>query len=102
MNDYPGFTAEPPLHMQLRRRREELHLRQIDVAEALDVTPEAVTLWEAGRRRVELNKFPRLARALQIDAKELCIRALREYHPAFSQGIFGPRSCGATDMGTAA
>jgi transcriptional regulator with XRE-family HTH domain len=102
MNDYPGYTAEPPLYMRLRRRREELRLRQLDVAEALDVTPEAVTLWESGRRRVELNKLPRLARVLREDPREFCIKALQEYCPAFAQGIFGPHNCDATDMGTAA
>lgn len=102
MNDYPCFTAEPPLYMRLRRRREELRLRQADVAEALDVTPEAVTLWEAGRRRVELNRLPQLARVLRVDPKEFCIKALQEYHPAFSQGIFGPHNASAADVGTAA
>lgn len=92
MNDYPCFTSEPPLHMMLRRRREELNLRQADVAESLNVTPEAVTLWEGGHRRMELSKIPRLAQALQIDPKELCIKALKEYHPAFFQTLFGPRT----------
>jgi len=92
MNDYPCFTTEPPLHMMLRRRREELHLRQADVAESLNVTPEAVTLWEGGHRRMELCQIPRLARALQIDPKELCTKALQEYHPAFFQTLFGPRA----------
>ena len=92
MNDYPCFTGEPPLHMLLRRRREELNLRQADVAESLNVTPEAVTLWEGGHRRMELSKIPRLARTLQIDPKELCIKALQEYHPAFFQTLFGPRA----------
>ena len=91
MNDYPCFTSEPPLHILLRRRRQELHMIQADVAERLAVTPEAVTLWEGGHRRMELSKIPRLARALQIDPKELCAKALQEYHPAFFQTLFGPR-----------
>lgn len=92
MNDYPCFGAEPPLHMQLRRRREQLNLRQADVAEALGVSAEAVTLWEGARRRVELCKIPRLAQTLHMDQRELCFTALAEYHPAFFQGMFGPHN----------
>jgi transcriptional regulator with XRE-family HTH domain len=92
LNDYPCFTTELPLHILLRRRRQQLHMIQADVAERLDVTPEAVTLWEGGRRRMELSKIPRLARVLQIDPKELCAKALQEYHPAFFQALFGPRT----------
>ena len=67
-----------PLHILLRRRREELKLLQSDVAEALHVRPECVGLWEAGRRRMELCKIPRLAAVLQIDPQQLCAKALAE------------------------
>lgn len=92
MRDYPSrTTGELPLHTLLRRRRQELSLLQADVAEALNVSPEAVTLWESGRRRMELSKLPRLAEALQLDARELCIQALAEFHPGFYATLFGPR-----------
>lgn len=49
MNENPTITAiEIPLHILLRRRRQELKLVQSKVAEALHVSPECVTLWEAG------------------------------------------------------
>lgn len=102
MNDYPGFAGEPPVHVTLRRRREELHMIQAEVAERLNVTPEAVTLWEGGRRRMELSKIPRIAAALQIDPKELCARALQEYHPAFFQTLFGPRTTEPASISPAA
>jgi transcriptional regulator with XRE-family HTH domain len=90
--DYPcRTTGEPPLHTRLRRRRQELHLVQADVAVALNVSDGAVTLWESGRRRMELSKIPRLAEALQLDARELCIQALAEFHPVFHATLFGPR-----------
>jgi transcriptional regulator with XRE-family HTH domain len=93
MNDYPcRTTAEPPLHIQLRRRRQELSLVQADIAAALNVSDGAVTLWESGRRRMELSKIPRLAEALQLNARELCIQALAEFHPAFYNTLFGPRA----------
>jgi transcriptional regulator with XRE-family HTH domain len=101
--DYPSRTScEPPLHIQLRRRRQELSLVQADVAAALNVSDGAVTLWESGRRRMELSKIPRLAEALQLDAKELCIQALAEFHPAFYNTLFGPRAEGRVSIHPAA
>src|SRR3954452_16664242 len=68
MNENPTITAiEIPLHILLRRRRQELKLVQSKVAEALHVSPECVTLWEAGRRRMDLSKLPRIALVLQLD-----------------------------------
>ena len=89
MNENPTNTVtEPPLHILLRRRREELSMLQADIAAALHVSPECVTMWEAGRRRMELCKLPRIAAALQIDAKQLCAKALAEFHPAFYNTLF--------------
>ena len=90
MNDCPSFASQPPLRLLLRRRRKELRLRQADVARALNVSPEAITLWEAGRRRMELSKIPRLAETLQMDPRELCVKALEEFHPLFHRTLFGP------------
>ena len=93
MNKNPTITTtEPPLHVLLRRRREELSLLQADIAAALHVSPECVTMWEAGRRRMELCKLPRIAAALQIDAKQLCAKALAEFHPAFYDTLFSSRT----------
>ena len=83
--------TEVPLHILLRRRREELCLYQAEIAEALNVSPECVGLWECGRRRMELSKIPRLADALQLDARKLCAKALSEFHPLFYAALFsGP------------
>ena len=82
-------TIELPLRILLRRRREELSLYQAEIAEELHVTPECVGLWESGRRRMELGRLPRLAAALQLDAKELCAKALSEYHPLVYVTLFG-------------
>jgi transcriptional regulator with XRE-family HTH domain len=85
----PATTARiEPLHILLRRRREELHLIQAQVAEALHVTPECVTNWECGRRRMELSKLPRIAAVLQLDPKELCAKALAEFHPLVYAALF--------------
>jgi transcriptional regulator with XRE-family HTH domain len=91
MNPNPPTTAEP-LHILIRRRRQELHLPQAEIAEALHVTPECVLRWECGQRRMELSKLPRLAAALRIDARELCAKALAEFHPSVYYALFGTSS----------
>jgi len=88
----PNSTAtntQVPLHILLRRRRQELSLFQSQIAEALHVTPECVGQWESGHRRMELSKLPRIAQALQMDAKELCVKALAEFHPLVYATLFG-------------
>ena len=82
-------TPAIPLRILLRRRREELDLFQSQIAAALNVTPECIGLWESGRRRMELCKIPRIAAALQLDARQLCSIALAELHPAFYAALFG-------------
>jgi DNA-binding XRE family transcriptional regulator len=82
-------TPEVPLHVLLRRRRGELSMFQSQIAEALHVTPECIAQWECGRRRMELSKLPRIALALQLDAKELCAKALAEFHPLVYAALFG-------------
>ena len=82
-------TIELPLHILLRRRREERAWYQSEIAEALHVSPECVGLWECGRRRMELCKLPHIAAALQLDARELCAKALSEYHPLVYATPFG-------------
>ena len=91
MNQNPTVTTttQVPLHILLRRRRVELSLLQTQVAEILHVSPECITQWESGRRRMELSKLPRIAAALQLDAKELCAQALAEFHPLVYAALFG-------------
>ena len=78
-----------PLHQILRRRRQELRLKQAQVAEALEVTPEAVGLWECGRRRMEMDKLPRIAESLRLEKRDLCLVALHEFHPRVYAELFG-------------
>ena len=98
MNKNPTIAvSDPPLHILLRRRRQELSLLQADVAEALHVSPECITMWETGRRRMELSKLPRIAAALQIDAKQLCAKALAEFHPLFFRTLFASDAVAQTN-----
>ena len=77
-----------PLRVLIRRRRTELGLSQSNLAAALRVTPECITSWENGRRRMELGKVPRLATVLQLDPKDLCVKALAEFYPVIHATLF--------------
>jgi len=85
-------VGSAPLHVVLRRRREQLNLSQTQIAEALNVNPSCVTLWEGGRRRMELSKLPRIAKVLQLDVTQLCKKALAEFHPPIFEALFGKTS----------
>ncbi len=85
----PKYTM--PLHLILRRRRQELRLNQAHVAEALNITPEAVSLWESGKRRMELDKLPRLAEILVLEKRDLCLAVLHQFHPRLYAELFGQR-----------
>ena len=91
MNDNnQNNNTRVPLHIMLRRRREQLCLLQAEIAEALRVTPECVGQWEGGHRRMMIDKLPRLAEILQLDKRKLCVVALREFHPAVHAALFSP------------
>jgi len=90
MNNHSPHTVRVPLHRMLRQRREELQLNQAEIAEALQVTPESIGLWERGARRISLDRLPRLAQVLCVDPKGLCLAALAEFHPCFHAALCGP------------
>jgi transcriptional regulator with XRE-family HTH domain len=73
----------------LRQRRMALRLRQAQIAAELHVEPETVGHWEGGRRRMELNRVPRLAAILRLNQKDLCRLALFEWHPLLYATLFG-------------
>jgi transcriptional regulator with XRE-family HTH domain len=96
MNNNHQYDSRVPLHVLLRRRREELHMLQMQIAERLRVTPECIGMWESGKRRMSIDKLPRLAEILLFEKRELCIAALREFHPAFYAALFGGEPLRAT------
>lgn len=71
----------------LRRRRQALGKSQREVAESIGLTEMSITLVEGGRRRLALERVPRLAAALQVDPPELCLLALRCWHPELSAAL---------------
>ncbi|MFY9645060.1 MAG: helix-turn-helix transcriptional regulator [Terriglobales bacterium] len=71
----------------LRRRRQVLEKTQADIAQACGLTVMSITLVEAGRRRLALERVPRLAEALQVDPSELCLLALRCRYPELTAAL---------------
>jgi transcriptional regulator with XRE-family HTH domain len=88
MNNNTPHNTPAPLNVTLRRRREELSLSQAEIAQALGLTPECIGQWECGRRRMTLDKIPRIANILELNAKHLCAKALAEFHPRFYAVLF--------------
>jgi transcriptional regulator with XRE-family HTH domain len=78
------------LSRALKNRRGELRMSLLQVAERMRVTAEAISHWEKGTRRMELDKLPRLAAILQLNGQYLCQLALFEFHPALYAALFGP------------
>jgi transcriptional regulator with XRE-family HTH domain len=78
-----------PLSELIRERRNTLNLKQAQIGNALNVTPESVGHWERGTRRIELNKLPQLAASLQLNEQDVCRLALFESHPCLYASLFG-------------
>ncbi len=76
------------LRLYIRQRRQELDKTQREIALACGVTPDYIALIEAGVRRLELQRVPYLADALNVDRAELCRRALAERAPRFYRELF--------------
>ncbi len=71
----------------LRLRRRQLDLTQAEVAAACGLTQMSITLVEGGRRRLSLDRVPRLAAALQVSPQELCQLALRCRYPKLAAAL---------------
>jgi transcriptional regulator with XRE-family HTH domain len=82
-------TACLALGAIIRARRIELGYTQESVAKAAGwVAAEMVSMIETGRRSPNLDKIPRIARKLDLDAADLCRVALAESYPILYQTIF--------------
>jgi transcriptional regulator with XRE-family HTH domain len=73
----------------IRERRTALRLSQEQIADVLEVTPEAVCCWERQKRRIELDRVPHLAAALSLDKQDVCRLALFEHSPRLHAALFG-------------
>ena len=59
------------LGQRIRARREKCHLRQNDLAAALQVSPQAVSKWERGENGPDIALIPKLANLLGVSADRL-------------------------------
>lgn len=64
-------SSVPLLCEQIRRRREALGMEQRALAGLLGITPNAVSNWENGRSRPDVNLLPDICRALRITLYDL-------------------------------
>ena len=79
MNQFSAF---------IRARRQQLCKTQADIAAECGISsPDFIGLVEAGRRRVKLERVPRLAAVLQVDATYLCRLALFCWAPQFAAAL---------------
>jgi len=76
------------LRFIIRRQRQLRNLSQHQVAERLGVTAEFITLVEAGRRRLHLDRVAAMADALGLDPRPLCRLALQERAPSLHRVLF--------------
>ena len=74
----------------IRHRRQQLNLTQAEVADKLGVTADCVTLVELGYRRLDLDRIPVLADALNLNRRQLCRQALQERAPELFRQLFRP------------
>lgn len=72
----------------VRNRRRDLNKTQRTVADRVGVTSDFISLVESGERRMDLDKIPQLADALEVDRTELCRRALAERAPSLYRILF--------------
>jgi transcriptional regulator with XRE-family HTH domain len=73
----------------IRRRRQSLNKTQAEIARACGLTGISITLVEGGHRRLGLERVPRLAAALDVDAAELCRMALATQLPMLAAALAG-------------
>lgn len=64
---------------RIRMRRQELSLKQKELAELLYVTPQAISKWERGESSPDISHLPRLASILNTTSDWLLGSELQEY-----------------------
>lgn len=79
----------------IRQRRLQLGLTQKEVAQILGVTADYISLLESGERRLDLDRIPRLADALDAERGNVCAWALLDRCPQLFAEIFSVESVAA-------
>ncbi|AIA72215.1 putative phage regulatory protein [Pectobacterium atrosepticum SCRI1043] len=68
-NEEQVFITE--LGKRITALRKEAGMTQTQVAQALNVSQQAVQAWEAGRRRIQISILPAVARVLSVSLEDL-------------------------------
>ena len=68
-NEEQVFIAE--LGRRITALRKDAGMTQTQVAQALNVSQQAVQAWEAGRRRIQISIHPAVARLLAVSLEDL-------------------------------
>ena len=79
---------EGPFSHYIRQRRLALDKTQKQVGQVIGTTADFITLAEAGERRIDLNRIPLLADALEVERFDLCLWALSERAPDLYYELF--------------
>lgn len=77
----------------IRSRRLELGKTRREVADFVGVTSDYISLVELGYRRLDLDRIPTLADALEIDRNILCQHALKVWAPQLYQELLWDVVC---------
>ncbi len=76
------------LYPFIRRQRRLLKLTQEQLGDKLGVTGDFIGLIETGRRRLDLDRIPALAEALQTEPMGMCLTVLCERAPRLFKILF--------------
>jgi transcriptional regulator with XRE-family HTH domain len=79
---------ESPFTHFLRHRRQQLGLTQEELGLILGVTGDFIGLVETGRRRLDLDRIPALAEALDVEIIGTCLTVLYERAPHLYDALF--------------
>ena len=72
----------------IRQRREELELKQAELAKRMDLSPTTIAYLESGSRGCDLDHLPKLAAAINVDPRKLGQLYLEERYPALYRILF--------------
>ena len=80
--------TDSPFGDLLRSRREELEISKAELATKLACSASFVDVLETGRRGCNLDDLPRIAAALQLDARTVAKVYLSERHGPLYRALF--------------
>jgi transcriptional regulator with XRE-family HTH domain len=80
------------LGARLRARREEIHLRQAELAESVGLSRTSITNIELGRQRLFLDQFAEICRNLKVVPSEMIPQHQDQNEKRLTAGAAKPQS----------